>query len=98
MSFARLVIPLICCLLFASPGYSLTIDAFHDDGFVSSTATVGTTKTAHIPSSQAIGGGRSLSATKTGSGTGVEIGAITSVRTGLGNLIRECRKTNVCKK
>lgn len=65
MSFARLVLPLVYCLLFASPGYALTIDAFDDDGFVSSTATVG---------------------------------AIASVRTDLGNLIRECRKTNVCKK
>jgi hypothetical protein len=71
MSLVRLAIPLLCSLLFAAPGHALTIDAFKDDGFVSSTSTIGTTKTTLIPSTQAAGGGRSLSATKSGSGTGV---------------------------
>jgi hypothetical protein len=82
MSFARLFIPLVCSLLFASPGHAFTIDAFHDDGFISSTATAGATKTIHIPSTQVVRGGRSLSATKSGSGTGGTAGAIAAVHAG----------------
>ena len=53
------------------PAHALTIDAFVDDGFVSSTSTIGATRATFITSSQALGGGRTLSATKSGSGTGV---------------------------
>lgn len=71
MSLTRHLLPLLSALLTALPAQALTLDAFVDDGFVSSTATVGATKTTHVASSQAIGGGRTLSATKSGAGTGV---------------------------
>lgn len=71
MWLTRQLIPLLCALFIALPARALTLDAFVDDGSVSSTATVGATKTTHIPSTHAAGGGRSLSATKSGSGTGV---------------------------
>lgn len=71
ISLARLFTPLCLALLTALPANALTIDAFVDDGYVSSTSTVSTTKTAYVPSALAIGGGRTLSATKSGSGTGV---------------------------
>lgn len=50
---------------------AITLDSFLDDGSVSSTSTVGATRTVHIPSATALGGGRSFSATKSGGGTGV---------------------------
>lgn len=71
MLFVRFVIPVFLLLLTATRANALTLDAFLDDGFVSSTSTVGATRTLHIPSTKAIGGGRSFSATKSGSGTGV---------------------------
>ena len=71
MSFLRFALSLAATLFLAKPAMGLTLDAFIDDGSVSSTSAVGTTKTVHIPSSKAIGGGRSLAATKSGSGTGI---------------------------
>jgi hypothetical protein len=50
---------------------ALTIDYFQDDVMVSSSATVGTTRSLYMSSSGAIGGGRSLTATKGGAGSGV---------------------------
>lgn len=50
---------------------ALTIDYFQDDGMVSSSATAGTTRSLYMPSSGALGGGRSLTATKGGAGSGV---------------------------
>ncbi len=67
----RLALSIAATLLLATPGMALTLDGFTDDGTVSSTSTVGATKTVYLPSSHAIGGGRSLSATKSGSGTGI---------------------------
>ena len=60
MSLTRKVIPFLLSLLAATPAQALTLDAFVDDGFVSSTATVGTTKNIFIASTQALGGGRTL--------------------------------------
>jgi hypothetical protein len=71
MTILRVVVSLLCALIAATHAHALTIDAFVDDGSVSSTSVVGTTKTAYLPSSKALGGGRSLSATKSGSGTGI---------------------------
>ncbi len=71
MSFLRFALSFAATLFLAKPVMGLTLDAFIDDGSVSSTSAVGTTKTVHIPSSKAIGGGRSLAATKSGAGTGI---------------------------
>lgn len=50
---------------------ALTIDSFSDDGMVSSTSTAGTSRSLQVASSGALGGGRSLTATKGGVGSGV---------------------------
>ncbi len=50
---------------------ALTIDYFRDEGMVSSLATVGSTRSLHLPSSGALGGGRSMTVTKGGAGSGV---------------------------
>jgi len=71
MPLVQLAISFLITLLSVAPASALTLDAFLDDGSVSSTSTVGATRTLHIPSNRAVGGGRSFSATKSGSGTGV---------------------------
>jgi hypothetical protein len=71
MFFSRLLLPCLVALTTALPARAITIDAFLDDGAVSSTATVGSTRTLHVSSAQALGSGRTLSATKSGSGSGV---------------------------
>jgi hypothetical protein len=71
MNFLRLATLLLFALVATTHANALTIDAFVNDGSISSTSVVGTTKTAYLPSSRALGGGRSLSATKSGSGTGI---------------------------
>jgi hypothetical protein len=71
MSLFHLILSSLLLLVTAARANALTIDAFLDDGSVSSTSTVGTTKTLYIPSAKAVGGGRSFSATKSGAGTGV---------------------------
>jgi hypothetical protein len=71
MSLARLIIAIFLMSLLANAAEAITIDAFVDDGDVSSTATVGASRSIHIPSTQALGGGRTMSATKSGSGSGV---------------------------
>ncbi len=71
MSLVRAIISCFMLLVTAVQAHAITIDAFLDDGAVSSTSTVGATKTLHIPSINAVGGGRSFSATKSGVGTGV---------------------------
>jgi len=70
------VIVLTVAALFALCGISaksqaLTIDYFRDDATVSSTSTSGATRVLYVSSSGALGGGRSLTATKGGSGSGV---------------------------
>jgi len=71
MRIIQFVISFLLLVGTAANANAITIDAFLDDGSVSSTSTVGTAKTLHIPSAKAVGGGRSFSATKSGSGTGV---------------------------
>jgi len=55
-------------LLFGVPAQALTIDTFQDSGLLSSSTSVGVTRTLHMPASGAVGGGRSFLATKTGTG------------------------------
>jgi hypothetical protein len=71
MAPVRTIISFLTLLVTAVQAHAITIDAFLDDGAVSSTSTVGATRTLHIPSLNAVGGGRSFSATKSGVGTGV---------------------------
>lgn len=71
MPLTHLVISCLIVLFTVGKANAITLDAFLDDGTVSSTSTVGATKTQHIPSTKAVGGGRSFTATKSGSGTGV---------------------------
>jgi hypothetical protein len=55
----------------SSESRALTIDYFQDDGMVSSSTTAGSSRSLYMPSSGALGGGRSLTATKGGIGSGV---------------------------
>ena len=71
MSILRFAFSLAAAIVLTRSASALTLDAFIDDGLISSTSTVGATKVLHLPTSHAIGGGRSLSATKSGPGTGV---------------------------
>jgi hypothetical protein len=50
---------------------ALTIDYFQDDAMVSSLATAGTSRSVYMASRRALGGGRSMTATKGGAGSGV---------------------------
>jgi len=71
MALVHFILSSLLLLVTAARANALALDAFLDDGSVSSTSTVGTTRTLHIPSAKAVGGGRSFSATKSGVGTGV---------------------------
>jgi hypothetical protein len=71
MSIFRFAFSLAAALILTRSACALSLDAFVDDGSVSSTSTVGATRNIYLSSSHAIGGGRSLSATKSGPGTGV---------------------------
>lgn len=71
MSIFRFAFSLAASLILTRSACALSLDAFVDDGSVSSTSTVGATRNIYLSSSHAIGGGRSLSATKSGPGTGV---------------------------
>lgn len=65
---------LLAAISLGAPLYecgALTIDHFQDDGMVSSTTTAGTSRSVYVASSRALGGGRSLTATKGGAGSGV---------------------------
>ena len=69
-----LFVNLISAVSLGAPLYhsaALTIDYFQDDGMVSSSASAGSSRSVHIASSAALGGGRSLTATKGGVGSGV---------------------------
>lgn len=57
MPLAHLVISCFILLFTIEKANAITLDAFLDDGSVSSTSTVGATKTLHIPSTKAVGGG-----------------------------------------
>ncbi|MEY4667595.1 MAG: hypothetical protein RL518_294 [Pseudomonadota bacterium] len=71
MSIIRLALLFVAATILSQRAQALTLDAYVDDGSVSSTSIMGATKTVHVPSTKAIGGGRSLSATKSGPGTGI---------------------------
>ena len=70
MLLLRIAALLLVNLFFLQPAVAITIDSFADEAAVSSTSTVGASRSSYIPSSTALGGGRSLSATKTGNGSG----------------------------
>jgi hypothetical protein len=70
MQIVQIAISCIILLITTAQAKAITLDAFLDDGAVSSTSTVGATRTAHIPSTTAVGGGRSLSTTKSSAGRG----------------------------
>ena len=76
MLLLRIAVLLLVNLFFLQPAIAITIDSFADEAAVSSTSTAGASRSVYIPSSSALGGGRSLSATKTGTGSGTTVVAM----------------------
>ena len=73
MLLRKIAASLLSTLFFLETGYALTIDSFAEEAAVSSTATLGASRSIHVVSSSALGGGRSLTAIKSGAGSGATV-------------------------
>lgn len=73
MLLRKIAASLLSTLFFLQSGNALTIDSFSEEAAVSSTATLGASRSIHVVSSSALGGGRSLTAIKSGVGSGTTV-------------------------